>query len=442
MQLTAGALAGGFAPAQASPLGGLAAGLGRALRVLVPDGSQANVRSVIDNFEAAHGCKVEMIVSDLDDINATLMLEAMLPDLGIDVALPATFGIPDLSEAGAILPLDHFAAEQGISSPGGIGDRFDDRLWGFQTDGDVYLMFYNRDMLEDPQHGAHYADTTGTPLAIPQTWEELDRQMAFFHRPEQGRFGGCLYRTASYAAWEWWARLHARGGMPFDDDCRADVANDAGVGALEAMIAASQHQTGAELGMFDNWKRYDRGDIYADIGWGGTQKALHQIGAKMRGRVANGPLPGGEAGALSYFNWGWSYVVARHCNAPALAYGFCDFAVSKGPSADAVAAVDGYFDPFRPEHYDDPRIIDVYGASFLKEHRKAMARPIPDLYIGRRQEYWDSLTMWLLRTLEGHVDPATALRNVADRWDSITERVSPEQQRARWHALRATYPQV
>ncbi|RAK09434.1 multiple sugar transport system substrate-binding protein [Salipiger aestuarii] len=301
-------------------------------------------------------------------------------------------------------------------------------------------MFYHRDRLEDATEWARYADQTGTPRDIPLTWETPDRQMAFFHRPNEGRFGGCLFRTASYAAWEWWARFHALRGLPFDDDGMAAILNDAGIGALEAMIASSAHLTGSDLALFDNWARYNRGDIYANIGWGGTQKALNRRGAGLRGRVAHGPLPGGKDLPLACFNWGWSYVIARNCPAPELAYAFCRHAVSPGPSSDTVAAPEGVFDPFRPEHYAAPRIIDAYGPSFLAEHRKAMADPIPDLYIARRNEDFESLTMWLLRALARQSDPETALRNIAARWNIITEQVGADQQRDRWLNLRATYP--
>jgi multiple sugar transport system substrate-binding protein len=210
------------------------------------------------------------------------------------------------------------------------------------------------------------------------------------------------------------------------------------------MIAADAHLTGSKLGLFDNWARYNAGDIYASIGWGGTQKSLNLPGAGMRGRVANGPLPGamldGKPMPLAYFNWGWSYVVARHCPEPDLAYRFCQFAVGAQTSSDAVAAPDGYFDPFREEHYSDPRIIEVYGTSFLREHQRAMTAPIPDLYVARRSEYFDALTFWLLRSLSGATRPDVALKNVENAWESTTEQVGRPRQAARWKALYAAYP--
>jgi len=436
----------------------LARRLGRPLRILVPEGAEANLAPVMRRFGDECGCASELVVSDLDNINAQLMLEAVLPGHEIDVALPATFGIPDLAEAGAILPLDGpgGAAEHAGGDEGGgdggedghlyrTGDRFDGRIWGYQTDGDVYLMFYNTDMLHDEEAGARYADLHGQALEIPRTWAELDRQMAFFHDPDAGRYGGSLFRTATYAGWEFWARFHALGGLPFGADFAPAIAGEAGVRALEAMIASQASLTGTQLGLFDSWDRYARGDIYACIGWGGTQKVMHKPGSGMRDRVAHGPLPGGEIDGriveMSYFNWGWSYVVARHCPAPELAGLFCRFATSPDVSSSAVAAVEGYFDPFRAEHYEDPRILEAYGASFLREHRKAMTAPIPDLYIARHAEYSEALSYWLILALAGDVPPETALRNVETAWNLTTEAVGRAGQSARWEALLESYPE-
>lgn len=414
--------------------------LGRPLRILVPDGSQANVQPVMARFTAELGCPCEMIITDLDSINPTLTLESLAPRLEVDIALPATFGIPDLSENAAILPLEGFARSSTGAEAAGQGGWYDGRLWGYQTDGDVYLMFYHADMLENLEEMKRYADTFGRALAVPMTWGELDQQMAFFHRPEEGQFGGCLFRSSSYSVWEWWARLHANGGHPFGNGANATLHSEAGVAALVAMKASKAHLTGANLGLFDNWSRYNRGDIYANIGWGGTQKSLHKSGAGMKGRVRHGPLPGKSGTPLAYFNWGWSYVVARNTPVPELAHAFCEFSVSPGPSADAVAAVDGYFDPFRSEHYDDPRIIEAYGTSFLEEHRKAMGAAIPDLYLSRRNEYFEILATWLQMALHDRAEPEAALMNVSERWDIITEQVGRAQQAERWTKLLQSYP--
>lgn len=50
--------------------------------------------------------------------------------------------------------------------------------------------------------------------------------MAWFHRPEKGMYGGALFRTQYFIAWEWWGRFHAKGFYPFTEalcDSRKDA---------------------------------------------------------------------------------------------------------------------------------------------------------------------------------------------------------------------------
>ncbi|MHA6345743.1 extracellular solute-binding protein [Roseivivax sp. CAU 1761] len=426
------------APSAASPL-----------RVLMPEGSEANLRPVVRSFEAAHGIRAELHSVPTEEINTAILLEAVAPRLRFDVALPATYGIPDLAEAGAILPLDshaarHEPAEFTRSMLYRNGDRFDGRLYGYQTDGDVYLAFYNRDMMEDRDLAARYADRFGEALAPPRDWTAFDRQMAFFHAPEAGRYGGAMVRSPNYLGWEWWLRFHAKGIWPFGPDMAPQIAGAEGRAALEEMIASEAHQAGAISALGANWRRYDRGDVYANLGWGGTQKYLRGPDGRMRDRVVVAATPGGSWDGrhhpVSYFNWGWSYVVARHCRDPDRAYRFCLHAASARVSTLAVRQAGGFFDPFRREHYHDARIREVYSPAFLEVHRNGLQQAMPDLYLARRNDYFATLGRWLRLALDGEVTPGRALARIAESWDLLTHRTGRARQAERWRALRARYP--
>ncbi len=426
-------------------------GHSQTLSLLLPNGSGANLGPVIAAFTDRTGVNVEPIEVPLDEVVNTLILDNVLDQRRFDVALPATFSLPDLVSAGTLLPLDGYVAahepegfRDGILYP--TGDTFDGETYGFQTDGDAYLMFYHADMMSSTDHQARFADRFGQRLEIPRTWEELDRQMAFFHAPDDGVFGGLLFRVPQFLAWEWWGRFHAKGVWPMAPDLTPQIHGEAGVTALEEMIRATESLAPghASIGLFENWERYAQGDIYANIGWGGTQKYLNQTKSAMQGRMIFGPTPGGQIGqgplAVPYFNWGWNFVVSATSGQPELAYLFSLFAASPRMSTLAVGQADGFFDPFRAEHYQDEKIVEAYSAPFLKVHRETMRNAIPDLYLKCHSEYFAALAKGLDAAVMGSVQPEEALRGVAQKWELISGKAGHAQQVLRWRSLREKYP--
>jgi len=421
------------------------------LRILIPEGSEHNLKPVIDAFFQATGVMVQTESVGVDDINTTITLDALTNQAQYDLALPATFGLPDLVDANSIRPLDDFVEKY---EPKGyrdellfnVGDRFDGQTFGFQTDGDAYVMFYNTDFLRDPKAQDSYANQFDRPLDIPTTWEELDQQIAFFHKPLQGKYGGALFRTPNYVAWEWWVRFHAKGVWPLDENMIPQIHSSEGVEALEEMIEVSQNLVdGADrFGLFENWRRFAKGDIFCNIGWGGSQKYFNAPTSPIRGKLAYGPTPGGmvDGQLLSapYFNWGWDYVVTQTSRNPELSYLFALFASTPHISTLAVRQRNGFFDPFREEHYQDAGIQAAYSQDFLNVHRTSLKMSMPDLYLKNKGAYFSELSAKISLALAGELSANTALELAAQRWHAITARAGASEQIRRWEALRQKYP--
>ena len=270
----------------------LAAGKDITLKILQPSGSLGNVKPVADKFTALTGIKFKYLEVPLGEITQKILLESVAKSGAFDLALPATFGLPDIVESGILVNLDQYASKY---EPDGfqddalysIGDYYKGSLYGYQTDGDTYVMFYNKDWLENAEENKKFADKNGYELKVPDTWEELDAMMAHFHRPDEGMYGGALYRTQFFVAWEWWVRFHAKGYYPLDDDLNPQINNDAGVKALEELIAASKNlYPGARTnGLFENFEAFGKGDKFCNIGWGGTQKFLNSDKSAIKGKM-------------------------------------------------------------------------------------------------------------------------------------------------------------
>lgn len=422
------------------------------LTLLYPEGCLSNIKPVAQAFEKATGVRIQYQMTGVDTINSNVLLNAAQRKYAFDIAIPATFGIPDLVEAEALADLSafkkkHEPKEHNAGALYSTGDYYQGKFYGYQTDGDAYLMFYNKAWLEGADEAKRFADAHGYPLAIPQTWEELDQMMAFFHRPEQNQYGGCLFRSADYLVWEWWIRLHAKGTFPLADDMTPLINGDKGIAALEELIRATQYQhpSAKTNGLFDNWKIYGQGNCFANIGWGGSQKYFRSKKSNLRDKLAFSTTPGGKKRdtyfKTPYFNWGWNYVVSRYSTNQELAYLFTLYATTPEMSSIAVSQTDGYFDPFRSEHYNDPTIIEAYGAPFLKAHQESMSQCIPDFYLNNYSDYFGTLKENLFLASNGDISPKVALNIVAKQWERITAKSGQENQAKQWQFLKSLYPE-
>ena len=429
----------------------LASGRNVTLTIMQPSGSLGNVKPVADEWTAATGINVEYVEVPLGEINQKVLLEAVSKTGSFDISLPATFGIPDLAESGILVNLDQYAQKyepEDFQQDAlyATGDYYKGNLYGYQTDGDTYVMFYLKDWLENAEENKAFSDKHGYNLKVPDTWEELDAMMAHFHRPEKGMFGGALYRTQFFIAWEWWVRFHAKGLFPLDDDLKPQINSDAGVQALEELVAASKTlYPGARTnGLFENFEAFGAGDKFCNIGWGGTQKYLNSDKSKVKGRLAHGPTPGGVVNGklikTPYFNWGWNYVVSSVSPEPEIAYLFTLYACSPAMSTVAVRDPGGYFDPFRGAHYKDSAIVETYSKPFLDAHEDSMRNSIPDLYLKGQGEYFDELRVNLTAADVGEKSPKEALDDTASAWNRITRRMGKRSQKVQWDFLKSIYP--
>src|SRR3954452_9587708 len=133
----------------------LAEGRSVKLTILEPSGSLGNVKPVADKWTAETGIAVDYVEVPLGEINQKVLLEAVSRSGAFDLALPATFGVPDLAESGILVNLDQYAqkyepADFQKDALYTLGDYYKGSLYGYQTDGDTYVMFYLKDWLDSP----------------------------------------------------------------------------------------------------------------------------------------------------------------------------------------------------------------------------------------------------------------------------------------------------
>jgi multiple sugar transport system substrate-binding protein len=108
----------------------------------------------------------------------------------------------------------------------------------------------------------------------------------------------------------------------------------------------------------------------------------------------------------------------------------------------SVRQAERFFDPYRPEHYEDEGIKNTYSSAFLKVHQKSLESSIPDLYLAEQSQYFRTLSEGLQQAMSKKIQPEVAPKRVANKWGLISERSGKELQTRRWNSLREKYPEA
>ncbi len=189
--------------------------------------------SLIPQFETQTGYRV-VIGAKLIHPELNTHLEAAYHSgtLGYDLISTHTKYAP--SQRNFLMPLNDYIdpAELDGFVPATVKlAHYHDDLLGIPRNIDVRLLYYRRDLFDDPKEAASFQARFGYALEVPKTWDALrDVALHFTRAPEQygyafpGRYSG-LFGT-------FFELIAMYGGKLFNDDLSPALASDAGEQAL------------------------------------------------------------------------------------------------------------------------------------------------------------------------------------------------------------------
>ena len=149
---------------------------------------------------------------------------------------------PSLADGGVIAPLDDYIAK--YMNMADMEDyhplykalpTYKGKIWGFFDDGDMFALYYRKDIFEDPKMMEAYQAKFNAPLGPPKTWEEY-AQIAQFITDQMAPnvYGAGHFRKAGSPGnqFDFLQQFRANGGKLFGDDMKAGLVSDAGVKTL------------------------------------------------------------------------------------------------------------------------------------------------------------------------------------------------------------------
>jgi multiple sugar transport system substrate-binding protein len=371
--------------------------------------------------------------------------------------------MPDLANAGALEDLDPYVDKYGFRDElQKIAPTYRDnqmkvngKIYGFPDDGDVFVFYYRKDVLDDPANKEAFKAKYGYDLAAPKTWKEFDEIGQFLTDKYQPKmYGAAFFRQPPYAMYMFQERFRNEGGKFFDaDTMKATINSDIGVKVFTDMRNENKFMPpGVEqFGFVENLAAFLQGQTAMTISWppygrwaagyGTDQEALNWVPkSTIAGKVGYALPPGGHPELAA----GFALSVASKSKNKDAAYLFIQWLNSEDISLQRVQLPYALRDPFRDSHFTSAEYLSRWpeAKDYLATLKAGSETGLLDLSLLQTDKYEEVLRQSISKLWAGE-DPKAILDQAAADWDTITDKIGVDKQKAvytDWAAKSGAYP--
>ncbi|HEX6706189.1 MAG TPA: extracellular solute-binding protein [Albitalea sp.] len=441
------------------------------------------VVEVKDEFEAATGAQLEIVRLPGIEHFPTIISDMTNRVGKYDASIAGGWWLGDMVAGGHLLSYDRF-----YDDPRFPKWNIDDVLPGPRSllsyggkkymvayDHDGQVMYYRRDLLNDPRHQAAFRQKYGYALAVPQTWAQLRDAIEFFNGQDlngddvpdhgivlalkpgsQGMFN-YMSLSASFLIGPTNPKLYW-----FDPHTMQPLIESPGhLRALEVFVDLVKFGPREMLGWDHGrgWDHFLSGRAAFALTWGDLGALAQQAGSRVKGRTGAAPMPGtSEYYDIGQAKWirtdainrvgnttgaSWAGVISRYSKAPEATYFLLALLANKEKSLVYAARGSDGVDPGRKFHFLPPEgtgtlapYLDAgWDEADVREYLSAFQRTFSDkqqfpyLRIPGTYSYWLALDLHLVEAASGQLSPAAALKATAVDFEEITIRLGRERQR-------------
>jgi len=356
---------------------------------------------------------------------------------------------PSLADGGVIQPLDDYVAK--YMNRADLEDyhplykalpTYKGKIWGFFDDGDMFALYYRKDIFEDPKMKDAYQKKFSKPLAVPTTWEDY-AQVAQFITDQMAPavYGAAHFRKSGSPGnqYDFLQQYRANGGVLFDDNMKAQLDSPAGMKTFQNMLAANKASiTGNnELDAVSVWVAWLQGKVAMIYSWPPTgrmsanysqsDKAINFVPQSVvADKIGYALVPGNPEHATGYNK----ALAADSANAEA-AYLFMQWATSPPVSLARCMLPYSLRDPYRLSHFKSPLYQALWPSAkeYLANLSNSANKGLLDMIMPGWQDYALSIDRMCTSVWAG-TDPKAALQTAAAEWNVTTERLGVASQKA------------
>jgi multiple sugar transport system substrate-binding protein len=388
------------------------------------------LEELLPDFTAKTGINVTIEQAPYDNLVQKVTLDASTSQGQYDVvSLPYEF-LGSFATNGWITPLDDRFADSASFEPGfdpsGIipalqtaSAVWDGATYGAPSNSAVMMMFYRKDLFEDPTEQAAFKERYGYDLAVPTTWAQYRDAAEFFTRkagdlaagqPLAADLAGVAMTGKRHVATvlEWMDYGWTFGGGILDDAGNLVIDSQPSIDSLQYMVDLTQFaQPGYTSATWDETTAaLQQGLAALSITWGDTEGAREAADqSAVAGKMGYASIPVLNEGDTNIAHLGsWTYTVPTAGAQQDAAWQFLQWALSTDVQTE-LAKRGGL--PALTSAFQDPELVASlpYWTQELTSLSEAKSRPrIPE---------WgamsDILQQHISDAISGQAAPADAL---------------------------------
>jgi multiple sugar transport system substrate-binding protein len=362
----------------------------------------------------------------------------------LDVFEVSPVWIPDLADRGVIVPIDSYIRKYRAQAT--LRDyhplyrslmNYKGKTWGFYDDGDIWLLYYRRDIFNNASLKRAYQAKFKRALRIPRTWPEFQETAQFITDQMAPKvYGTGMGRALGNPGNQFYffQQFRANGGQFFNPSTmKAQINNAIGVKTMNQILAQNKASPpGVEkLAFVDGWVQWLNGKTAMMMAWAPTGRISENYAqrdkafsflpkSKIVGKVGYSIVPGrnGEhAGAFLK-------VVAADSKNQEAAYLFAQWATSPSVSLQRVQLPYTLRDPYRVSHYRSRQFWKAWPAAkeYLSQLCEGANFGVLDPIMSGAADYANALDRAMTAIYAGK-DPKSGLDEAAAEWDRITNKI-------------------
>ncbi len=396
------------------------------------------------------GIKVKVIEVPTAEMFTKILQEHRAGTGAYDALNVVPTWMADLVRAGALEPLDAYVDKYGFREElQNIAPTYrdnqmtvDGKIYGFPDDGDLFILYYRKDIFEDPANREAFKAKYGYDLGPPATWKqyaEIGQFLTDKFAPKL--YGAGQFRQPAYSQLLFQERFRVEGGKFFDPETmRATINNEVGVKVMDGMRADNKFMPpGVESwGFVEALSSFLAGDIAMTISWppfgrwaagyGVEDAALSWVPKSTIADKVGYALPPGGTPQLAL---GFSLSVSASSKNKEAAYLFIQWLNSEQTSLQRVQLPYALRDPFRESHFVDKEYLSRWPDAkyYLATLRAGADTGLLDLGLLQVDKYEEILRQAMTRLWAGE-DSKKILDDSAAQWDKLTDRIGVDKQKA------------